>query len=67
MQIEIEKSSDNTICIVNIPIEDQQPTQEMILNMVYNCGKNDSVSLRDIIHLDGKKFKITAIGFKEVV
>ena len=64
MQIEIEKSSDNTICIVNIPIEDPQPTQEMILNMVYDCG---SLSVKDIIRLDGKKFEIRAIGFKEVV
>jgi len=61
VQVEIEKS-DNSVCVVDVPIEVQH-TQEMILNMVYNCG---ALSVKDIIRLDGKKFEIRAFGFKEV-
>ncbi len=62
MQVEIENPS-GKVSVMEIP--DGVHTQDMILNMIYNHGKNE-IALRDIIRLDDKKYEIRAFGFKEI-
>lgn len=80
MIVEVEmvafKEEGHDFGVRNVEVPDREAVrlpQEKLLETVMHYGQNDfqnqkipSVSVGDVIRLDGRRFLVTALGFKEI-